>query len=180
MLRITVPTTELWDEARQEFITIEGRELELEHSLISISKWESKWRKAFLGKAEKTHEEVLDYIRCMTVTKDVDPSLYNYLTEDNLDAINRYISEPMTATRFNANAKGSRSNEVVTAEIIYYWMILHNIPPEYQNWHLNRLLTLIRVCSVKSQPSKKMSQRDIMRQQAAINASRRKAWNTRG
>lgn len=180
MLRITVPAVELWDEARQEFIQTKEQTLQLEHSLVSLSKWESRWCKPFLSKDEKTTEQVLDYVRCMTITQNVNPDVYYRLTNDNIQQINAYIDAPMTATTFREDKTGKKGREIITSEIIYYWMIAYNIPPEYQKWHLNRLLTLIRVCDIKNQPPKKRSKRDIMATNAALNAARRKQLGTRG
>ena len=180
MLRITIPAVELWDEAKQEFISTKEQTLSLEHSLVSLSKWESKWCKPFLTKQEKTFEETLDYIKCMTLTQNVDPEVYKYLTNGNIDEINRYIEAPMTATYFSEDKNGKTSREQITAEIIYYWMISLNIPFECQKWHLNRLLTLIKVCSIKNTPPKKRSKKEIMSRNAALNAARRKRLNTKG
>lgn len=181
MLTITVPISpEGWDEAKQEFVEPKTQKLQLEHSLISLSKWESKWKKPFLGKKEKTEEETLDYIKCMTLTKNPDPAIYNHFTNENIKAIIDYISDPMTATTFSKNESGGNNREVITSELIYFWMISYSIPVEFEKWHLNRLLTLIRVCSVKNAPPKKRSKRDIMSRNAALNASRRKQLNTRG
>ena len=180
MLQITIPAVELWDERKQEFVITKEQTLQLEHSLVSISKWESKWCKPFLTKQEKTFEETLDYIKCMTLTQNVDPEIYNYLTNENIKEINEYIGAPMTATYFSDEKTSKTSREQVTAELIYYWMIALNIPFECQNWHLNRLLTLIKVCSIKNQPPKKRSRKEIMRRNAALNAARRKQLNTKG
>lgn len=180
MLKITVPAGELFDEVNEEFIPVKEQTLQLEHSLVSLSKWESKWNKAFLGKQEKTDEEILDYVRCMTLTQNVDPKVYLGLSAENYAAINAYIEAPMTATCFFDERKGQQSRETVTSELIYYWMISYNIPVEFQKWHLNRLLTLIRVCNVKNAPPKKRSQREIMKRQAAINAANRKRFNSKG
>jgi len=180
MLRITIPAVEQWDEAKQEFIYTKEQTLSLEHSLVSISKWESKWCKPFLTKQEKTFEETLDYIKCMTLTQNVDPEVYNYLTNGNIKEINEYIEAPMTATYFSDEKTSKTSREQVTAELIYYWMIAFNIPFECQKWHLNRLLTLIKVCNIKNQPPKKRSKKDIMSRNAALNAARRKQLNTKG
>lgn len=180
MLRITIPATELWDEEKQEFIKIKEQTLQLEHSLVSLSKWESKWKKAFLTKADKTYEETLDYVKCMTVTQNVNPEVYKYLTYENIDEVNKYISDSMTATYFSEEQNRKGGSETVTSELIYYWMIALNIPPEYQKWHLNRLLTLIRVCNIKNSPPKKRSRRSIMSRNSALNAARRKQYNTNG
>ena len=180
MLRITIPEFELWDESRLEFIPVKEQTLQLEHSLVSLSKWESKWGKPFLTKQEKTFEETVDYIKCMTLTQNVRSEVYSGLTNANMNEINRYIELPMTATRFFEEKNGRPSREQITAEIIYYWMIAFNIPFECQKWHLNRLLTLIRVCSIKNQPPKKHSRREIMKRNAALNAARRKQLNSKG
>ena len=180
MLRITIPAVEQWDERKQEFVITKEQTLQLEHSLVSLSKWESKWCKPFLTKQEKTFEETLDYIKCMTITQNVNPEVYNYLTNKNIEEINNYINAPMTATYFSDDKIAKTSREQITAELIYYWMIALNIPFECQKWHLNRLLTLIKVCNIKNQPPKKRSRKEIMSRNAALNAARRKRLNTRG
>ncbi len=178
MLTITIPEQELFNEATNEFVSIKSKTIQLEHSLVSISKWESKWNKPFLSKDEKTIEQTLDYIQCMTITQNIDPMVYRFLTDENIRDINDYIDAPMTATTFSD--KGSTSREIITSEVIYYWMISLNIPMECQKWHLNRLLTLIRVCNVKNAPAKKMSRKEIMNRNAALNAARRKKLNSKG
>ena len=186
MLEITVPaskSTEMWDEEKQEFVYIPpAKEVTmcLEHSLISLSKWESKWCKPFLTKEEKTYEETIDYVKCMTLTKGVPDEVYGRLTRENIEAINKYIEAPMTATYFSKEQNRKGGKEVITNELIYYWMIALNIPVEFEKWHLNRLLTLIRVCNIKNQPPKKMSRREIMSRNAALNAARKKQLNTSG
>ena len=180
MLEITIPATELWDERNEEFITAKEQTLRLEHSLVSLSKWESKWCKPFLSKTNKSDEEIIDYIRCMTLTQNVPDEVYRCLTDDNIRKINEYIDAPMTATWFHEDKTKGTSREQTTSELIYYWMIALNIPFECQKWHLNRLLTLIRVCNIKNQPPKKMSKRDIMSRNAALNAARRKQLSTKG
>lgn len=181
MLTITVPISpEGWDEAKQEFVDPKCQTLQLEHSLVSLSKWESKWKKPFYSKKELSSEETLDYIKCMTLTKNVSSDVYDHLTQENIKDVMDYISDPMTATTFGKDEKASNNREIITSELIYYWMIASNIPFECQKWHLNRLITLIRVCSVKNTPPKKRSKRDIMSRNAALNASRRKQMNTKG
>ena len=180
MLEITIPATELWDEINEEFIATKEQTLRLEHSLVSLSKWESKWCKPFLSKTNKTDEEMLDYVRCMTLTQNVPDEVYRCLTDDNIRKIYEYIDAPMTATWFNDDKTKVTSREQTTSELIYYWMIALNIPFECQKWHLNRLLTLIRVCNIKNQPPKKMSKRDIMSRNAALNAARRNKLHTKG
>lgn len=179
MLEITIPANECWDERTQTFVIIKEQTLRLEHSLVSLSKWESKWCKSFFAREDKTYEETIDYIRCMTLNTYVEPDVYNYLTDENIKQIGDYISAPMTATTFSDNKKGG-SREQITSELIYYWMVSFNIPFECQKWHLNRLLTLIKVCNIKNQPLKKMSKGEIMSRNAALNAARRKQYNTRG
>lgn len=182
MKRITIPSVELWDEQKQEFSYTKEQTIVIEHSLVSISKWESKWCKPFLNsKEEKTTEETIYYIKCMTLTQNVDPKVYDYLTNKNIRDINQYIDAPMTATWFSKdNSKGTMQREQITSELIYYWMIALNIPMKCQKWHLNRLFTLIKICNIKNQPAKKRSRKEIMRRNAALNAARRKKLNTKG
>ena len=172
MLTVTIPDVELFDEEKQEFLFIKGQTLSLEHSLVSLSKWESKWKKPFLTKNEKTSEEIIDYIRCMTITQNVNPIIYSGIGPEILKTIIEYMDDSMTATTFK-DMDQKHSREIITAEIIYYWMIELGIPFECQKWHLNRLLTLINVCSIKQQPPKKMSKKDAMAQQTKLNAARR-------
>ena len=180
MLQIKIPATEVWDENKEEFVqTSHEQVLQLEHSLVSISKWEAKWCKPFLTKEDKTYEETLDYIKCMTITQNVKDETYDRLTKSNIDTINNYISESRTATTFS-DTKVGISREIITSELIYYWMITLNIPMECQKWHINRLLTLIRVCNVKNTPPKKMNKREIASRYASLNAARRKQFNSRG
>ena len=181
MLYITIPATELWDELNQEFIITKATTLQLEHSLVSISKWEAKWQKPFLTKEPKTSEETLDYIKCMTLTQNVNPSTYDRLSYQNVTEINNYVESAMTATTITERNKNTAGNtELITSELIYYWMIALNIPFDCQKWHLNRLLTLIRVCNIKNQPPEKRSRRDIMSRNAALNAARRQQLNSKG
>lgn len=180
MLQITIPAGEMYDERDQTFISIKGQTLQLEHSLISLSKWESKWCKSFLSNPDKNLEETIDYIRCMTLNNNIDPNVYLFLTNENIKEINDYIAAPMTATYFSEDKTGRKNNEIITSELIYYWMIAQNIPVDFQKWHLNRLLTLIRVCNIKNSPPKKHSKRELMSRNAALNAARRKQFNTKG
>lgn len=183
MLQITVPAREFFDEEKQEFFELKEQHLVLEHSLISISKWEAKWKKSYFNSDDKTQEEVLDYLRCMTVSpQSVNPLVYRVLTPENLKDITDYINDPMTATTINdSGMKKGRGRQVVTSELVYYWMIAQNIPTEYEKWHINRLLTLIRVCSIKNDPNpKKMSRSAIAKQNRAINAARRAKYGTKG
>lgn len=180
MLRVVVPSMELFDETKQEFFNTKSQELTLEHSLVSLSKWESTWKKPFLTKGNKTIAETIDYVKCMTVTQNVDPEVYNYIPKFVLDQISDYIDEPMTATTFRQEKSTPGSKEVITAEIIYYWMISFQIPFECQKWHLNRLLALINVCNIKNQPKKKMSNHELMARNRALNEERKAKFRTRG
>lgn len=181
MLHITVPASEFYDESKEEFVEIKEQTLTMEHSLISISKWEAKWKKPYLSDDKKTTEELLDYFRCMTITPSkVDPLVYRSMTPENLQEISDYIQDPMTATTINSNRRGGK-REVWTSEIIYYYMIAQNIPVEFEKWHINRLIMLIQVCAIKNNPNqKKMSRSEIAKQNRAINAARRKKYGTRG
>lgn len=181
MLELVIPlSSEGWDEEKQEFVEPKVQILRLEHSLISLSKWESKWHKSFLNTKEMSYEETIDYIRCMTLTHNVDPEVYSRLTTENIIQVRDYISDPMTATYFSEDKSGKNNREIITAELIYYWMISLGIPVEFQKWHLNKLITLIRVCNIKNAPPKKRSKRDIMSRNAALNAARKKQLNTKG
>ena len=181
MLRIEIPLgPEIWDEEKNEFIPPKVQTLQLEHSLVSISKWESKWCRPFLSNKAMTVEETVDYVKCMTLTQNVNPEVYNHLTSEHIDQVRDYISAPMTATTITEDKQNKSKGEVVTAELIYYWMIALQIPFDCRKWHLNQLLTLIKVCNIKNQPPKKRSKRDIMSRNTALNAARRKQMNTRG
>lgn len=184
MLRLVIPPQELFDESKNEFIVgFEGKTINMEHSLVSISKWESKWHKSFFTNDDKTSEELLDYFYCMTITQNVSRDIFNYLSVDNVKQIMEYINDPMTATTITERNR-QRSNQLVTSELIYSWMIELNIPVEFQKWHINRLLTLIRVRNIReaqaSGNGKKMSKGEILRQNKALNDARRKKYNTRG
>lgn len=184
MLQIIVEQNDdLYDESRNEFVSCPECKLNLEHSLVSISKWESKWHKPFLSGRktnDKTNEELLDYIRCMTVnTNKVDDIVYQCLSKENIRAIAEYIDDPMTATTIHKKENSRPNNEKLTSELIYYWMIAYNIPFECQKWHINRLMTLIRVCDAKNAPSSKMTASDLASRNA-LNAKRRAAMGTRG
>lgn len=182
MLQIVVPGTEMFDEVTETFVQTKDTVLKLEHSLLSISKWESKWCKPFLGRDKndtRTSREILDYIECMTLNT-VPKAVYNALTIENINAILEYISQPMTAsTVTDASKTNPFKNEIITSELIYYWMIACQIPFECEKWHINRLIMLIKICNAKNNP-KKMSKREIMAQNRALNKARRKALHTKG
>lgn len=180
MLTITTNDTEYYNEETSVFVSVKGRTIELEHSLVSLSKWESKWCIPFLGREPKTNEQLRDYVRCMTITKNIPDDFYQTISESLFKKINVYIDHKMTATTFSEIHDTSKNTEVITAELIYYWMIALNIPFECQKWHLNRLLTLIRVCSIKNAPAKKMAKNAILNRNANLNAIRRQQLNTKG
>ncbi len=178
MLELHVSEKEAYDEAKQEFVLTAPTVLRLEHSLVSISKWEAKWKKPFLTSETKSEEETLDYVRCMTINQHVDPHVYTLLSAQEIDAISDYIDDNKTATTFREHAR--RNHQIVTSELIYYWIAQYNLPIEAQKWHLSRLLTLIRIASIKNEPEKKMSKRAILAQYRSLNAARRKATGSKG
>lgn len=180
MLTITINAQENWDSNKEEFVYTNEHTLELEHSLRSISKWESKWKKAFLSAKDMTREQQLDYIRCMTIGKAPELTVYYALNNSQIEEIFKYVNDPMTATRIPKQPQTGGSKDVITSELIYYWMVSLGIPFECQNWHLNRLLTLIEVCNIKQTPAKKRNFSEMAAERAMLNASRRKAHNSRG
>lgn len=181
MLVLDIPERELFDESTDRFIKIKAQTLKLEHSLISISKWESKWLKPFLTKERKTKEELLDYIKCMNTNPVQDTDIVQYLSADEINKIIEYIDSPMTATTvtFFDEKKPKSKEETITSELIYYWMISAEIPFECEKWHINRLFALLKICSAKNAPKKKMT-KDMAQSQAALNAKRRAILKTRG
>ena len=187
MLKIFVKGSEYWNERTQEFIDVKDTTLNLEHSLVSISKWEAKHHKPFITNRkedDKTQEEIIDYIKCMTLNQNIDDSVYLGISRKNLEEIRDYIDDPMTATTITTFDDNKRSsNKPVTSEVIYSWMISLNIPVEFQKWHINRLLTLIKVCNINNNPSsnkRKISKQEIISRNAALNAARKKKFNTTG
>lgn len=184
MLELIIPPNEYTYENENGevfFHKFAGGRLQLEHSLISLSKWESHYKKPFLDNNEKTNEETLYYIKCMTINKNVDDVIYNFLSSEHMKKISDYISDSMTATTFSDDKRNRpRGREIVTSEIIYYWMVALQIPIKFETWHLNRLITLIRVCEIKQQPAKKMSKKDLYARNSKLNAARRKAHGSKG
>lgn len=181
MLKLVIQERELYDEQTGMFLNVKPTTLKLEHSLISISDWESKWHKPFLNDKQKTEEEFLDYVRCMTITQNVDPNVYLCLSVVDKMEIQKYMDDSMTATWFNEKENSpKRKQKVVTSELIYYWMISLGIPVQFEKWHINRLLTLIRVCNIENSPKKKMKPSDVAKQNSEINRARRKSRNSKG
>jgi hypothetical protein len=180
MLRIVIGATENYDESQSEFVKDGGTVIDLEHSLLSLSKWESEYEQAFLGTTKKTGEEVIGYVRCMCLTPDIPPELFNQLSKENLEAVNAYIDAKMTATWFSEDPGAPKTREVITNELIYYWMTTFQIPFECEKWHLNRLFTLIRICNIKQSKPKKMSRAEMAARNRELNAKRKERFNTTG
>lgn len=181
MLRLEVPISpEGWDEEKEEFVDPVTVTLELEHSLASVSKWEQRWHKPFFGKEDKTAEETDYYIKCMTITPNVNPEVYKLLSNENIAEVSKYIDDAMTATTFPNEKENKTKKETVTAELVYYWMFSLGIPLEFENRHLNHLLTLIRVFNVKNAPEKKMSQKEAIARNKSINARNKALLQSKG
>lgn len=182
MLKLIVPGKEWFNDQTQEFVCLgSDTTLLLEHSLLSISKWEAKWKKSFFDKPEsRTAEEEIDYVRCMTINQGVDRNIYYNLTADLMKQIHDYINDQQTATTITRHKKGKSSRRIVTSEVMYSWMIRYGIPFECQKWHLSRLMRLIEVCEADNGPAEKMSQAEIMKQNSALNAARRAKHKTKG
>lgn len=181
MLTLKIDRLELFDETINEFVDIPEQIIELEHSLISLSKWEAKWEVPFLSDKEKTDEQTLDYVKCMTLTPNVSSAVFDNLSQEQLNLVGEYINAKRTATWFSESKSKSRSREIITSELIYYWMVSLTIPFECQEWHLNRLLTLVRVCNEKNNPNKKkMSRSELAARNRALNEQRRAQMKTNG
>lgn len=180
MLKLQIEENTLWNEKDETFIDIPKTTLQLEHSLVSLSKWEAKYHKPFLS-TERNTEETLEYVKCMIMNNNVDPNIVYALSDSNIKMITDYISDSMTATWFtDTNKEEESKEEVITSEIIYYWMISLQIPFECQKWHLNRLLTLIRVCNEKNAPKKNMTQKEILERNRILNEQRKAKYRSRG
>lgn len=180
MLTIVVPREEFYNEQTEEFVIVDEIVLELEHSLVSLSKWESKFEKPFLGPEEKTSEEVLGYVESMILNPKFSPEVIFQLTQENLDQINDYIGSAQSATTFGQMPDRKVKGEIITSELIYYWMVAFNIPFECEHWHLNRLFALIRICNIKNSKQKKMSKHELAARNQELNAKRRAELNTSG
>jgi len=180
MLKIIVPGTEMFDEEKQEFFTVGDVPLELEHSLVSLSKWESIFEKPFLAEGNRTPEEVFAYVKCMVLTPGVPDEVLYKLNEENYSAINRYIESKQSATWFSEEAPKQRNQETLTSELIYYWLVAFQIPFETETWHINRLFNLIRICDLKQQKPKKMSAAEAAAKRRELNEKRKAQFGTTG
>lgn len=180
MLKIIIPDQEYYDELLDEFVTISELKLTLEHSLYTISKWESRWMKPFLGPNDKTDSEILDYILCMDLTETLTMDRIQKIPQMDLNRILTYINASMTATTFNESEGVSRNREIVTSELIYYWMIALQIPLECEHWHLNRLMTLIKICNIKNSPKKKQNTQAMLDKRKELNKQRKMQNNSTG
>ena len=196
MLKLKIPARQVWDPNKEEFFYVKETTLRLEHSLLSLAKWESKWHIPFFSTGQSmTREQQLDYLRCMTLDKGVDPNVYQFLTREQMTAVNTYMDDPMTATWFHGEPKPNERNNqstprpkarprrngtATTAEVLYCQMFQLGIPKECEKWHLNRLLTLLRVCSESQMPPKKMSPGEATAQRQMLNAQRKAKLGTRG
>ena len=178
-LELTIPESEYFNENTREFITIPEQHLRLRHSLVSISKWEAKWKEPFLSKKPKTKEQSLDYIKLMTITQNVNPLVYEFLPDNLIKKVQEYIEDPMTATVIKSQPKPG-GQKVITSEVIYSWMISYGIGKEYEKWHLNRLLTLIEILNIENSPKKKMSKNAVYQRNQALNEARRAKAHSRG
>lgn len=179
MLELEIDEKEVFDDRSQTFVNVPKQTLRLEHSLLSIAKWESKWHVPYLANGTKTVAQAIDYVRCMTIGKAPSIEVYETLSPNEMDQITEYIEDSMTATWFS-NSRGKPSREIITSELIYYWMIEFGIPFECDKWHLNRLLTLIRICQIKNSPKKKMSANELAARNRKLNQARKSSLNTKG
>ncbi len=180
MLSIRVDDADLFDEKTETFIPIKGQTLQLEHSLVSISKWEAKWKKPFLSRESKTREETLDYIRFMTITQNVNPLLYTLISDQQIQQINAYIDDARSATTISKIEGKGGTNKIITSEEIYYYLVAYQIPFKVETWHFNRMMTLIRICDERNKPKKKMKRSDVARRYRTLNAARRARSGSRG
>jgi hypothetical protein len=180
MLTIVVPGDEFFDNDKEEFLTQGDTVLHLEHSLVSLSKWETIFEKPFLGKEEKTTEEMVAYVHCMNVGDEIPPAVFSRITKENVSDINAYINAKKSATWFSELPTAPRASEIITSELIYYWLVTFNIPFEVETWHLNRLFNLIKICNIKSAKPKKMSRSELAARNKKLNEQRKAQYNTRG
>jgi len=180
MLTIIIEGEEFYNETTEEFETVGSVELYLEHSLVSLSKWESKYHKPFLGSGEKTSEEIAYYIMSMVQDPNATYGTLNNLSEKNLEEINKYIESSQSATTFGIMPERKGRGEIITSELIYYWLVAFKIPFECESWHLNRLFSLIRICNIKNSPGKKMPRHEVANRNRELNEKRKAKYGTKG
>lgn len=182
MLTVHIPDVELFNNATGEFSYAKGGTLTLEHSLVAVHEWESKWKKPYLSQKKKTREESVDYIRCMIVEGHVDDEALRAIPNDVMTTVDNYIHDPMTATIIHSEGQSSNSSNgtFTTAEIIYWQMTVLNIPIVFETRHLNKLLTLIKICSIKNGKPKMLSKQERYERNRKINEQNKKRYNTKG
>jgi hypothetical protein len=180
MLKLVIEGTEYYNQETETFETVGDVVLMLEHSLVSVSKWESKFEKPFLTKDNKTTEEVLFYVEAMILTPNYPEGIINSFTQKSIDAVNNYIESKQSATTFGKMPEQRSRGEIITSELIYYWMVAFNIPFECQHWHLNRLLALVRICNIKASKPKKMGRTELLQRNRQLNEQRKAELGTRG
>lgn len=180
MLKLIIEGDEVFNEETAEFSTVDDAVVYLEHSLISLSKWEAKYQEPFLSSTDKTHEQIMDYIQFMIFSPGESSEIVSGLSKKNIEEIQAYIDSPQSATTFGEMPDRKSRGEVITSELIYYWLVAYNIPFECQSWHLNRLLALIRICNIKNGKQKKMSRNEIAQRNRDLNAKRKAALGTTG
>ena len=180
MLSLQIQGCDFWDESTNQFVPMKSQVLQLEHSLVSISKWEAKYKKPFLSREGRTREETLDYIKAMTITQNVNPLLYNLITDDHIRKVNEYIDDPMSATTIKKQEGKGNAFKIITSEEIYASMVELRVPAEYQKWHFNRLMMLLRVLGERNKPPKKMRKSELARRNRSLNAARRARLGSRG
>lgn len=180
MLRIIIKGDETYDEEQNLFESFDDTVIEMEHSLLSVSKWESKHQKPFLSSTDKTTEEIMDYLKAMVVTPNVDFDVLYKCSQENIDDIQRYIDSSQSATTFGMMPERRSPGETITSELIYYWMVTFNIPFECENWHLNRLFALIRICNIKNSKPRRMSRNELAQRNRELNDRRRAELGTSG
>lgn len=180
MLTLIIDGDENYNEETSTFETFDDVVVDLEHSLLSLSKWESKYQKPFLSSDTKSSEEIFGYLQAMVITPNLDPSVLFKCSSANIVTIQEYIDSSQSATTFGSMPERGGPGEVITSELIYYWMVAFTIPFECEHWHLNRLFSLVRICNIKNEDPKTMSRNDVAQRNQELNAARRKELNTTG
>lgn len=153
--------------------------LQFEHSLRSLSKWESKNKIAFLAGREKTPAQMVDYYRCMLLSPE-DPDLVYLLDPSQMEELTNYINENQTASSVPNEGPTQYNPETTTSELVYFWMTALKINWEAQDWHFSRLMMLVQITSYKQQPPKKRNPREVLSDMRRENERRKKLFNTSG